>query len=588
MPDNRYTLAAATDIITSRTKYHNKPRWTGTWNTSVLVPIYAKSNIRPGDTVKMNISQVIRGQKPIFPVMDDAYISIECFFVKHKHLLSREYMSPSVNDSNRSFKAWIGAQESLLNMPLPDNDIKLPEMLVYSKTHPSSPYVTGGLADCLGYAPVQGGSNSLNTYAVNPFKVLSYYAIWNNYFRDPNTQSPVTYSIDANNRVNVSGSDANIPAGGSARASSLPLAGVCRDHGYFGSCLPWPQRNSDAITLPLGDVAPVYTGTGNNDSVPFKSGLNPLQWAKDGSNAWDSDAVGGNAVRINTVSETIVDPDITTVLGANVYGIKPINLWADLSTATAATVNQVRYAFATQRWFEQLARSGNRYDELVYGMTGVRQKDSYDDRPEYLGGKKIPMTSSQVNATSGDPSTLNGTGQFGAFMHNSDSDYYFTKSFDDFGTLMIVAFVRVKDTFGQGIEREDRVFSKFDMFWSQFANIGEVAVKEEELYVTGNAANDGIVFGYQEAWADYRLQHDKVTGLTRPGENLGFVTYANNFSSAPTLKGFITGSQVSNVDRTIAVNAATGGFQWYGQFLFDMDFIRQVPMYSIPGYIDHH
>lgn len=589
MPDNRYTLAAATDIITSRTKYHNKPRWTGTWNTSVLVPIYAKSNIRPGDTVKMNISQVIRGQKPIFPVMDDAYISIECFFVKHKHLLSREYMSPSVNDSNRSFKAWIGAQESLLNMPLPDNDIKLPSMYVHSKTHASTPYLVGGLSDCLGYAPVQGASNSLNYYGVNPFKVLSYYAIWNNYFRDPNTQSPVTFSIDAYNRVVVTGADANIPAGGTYHASSLPLAGVCRDHGYFGSCLPWPQRNSDAITLPLGDMAPVYTSETDNPNPKNNPNPNVDAFAMHFRSNVDwlppTGSFGLAGYQSGNIS-VLTDEVVTGAVGGQFYS--PSNLYADLSTATAATVNQVRYAFATQRWFEQLARSGNRYDELVYGMTGVRQKDSYDDRPEYLGGKKIPMTSSQVNATSGDPSTLNGVGQFGAFMHNSDSDYYFTKSFDDFGTLMIVAFVRVKDTFGQGIEREDRVFSKFDMFWSQFANIGEVAVKQEELYVTGDASQDGIVFGYQEAWADYRLQHDKVTGLIRPGENLGFVTYANNFSSAPTLKGFITGSQVPNVDRTIAMNAASGGFQWYGQFLFDMDFIRQVPMYSIPGYIDHH
>lgn len=588
MPDNRLTLAAATDIISSRSKYHWTPRWTGTWKTSDLVPIYAKCSIRPGDTVKMRISAVVRSLQPVFPVMDDAYLSIECYFAKHKHLLSRASMTPNVNDSNHSFSAWLGAQDNLLNMPLPDNDVKLPGFVIWSKTHATDPYKIGGLADCL-KMPAPQTSNSSGVYKVNPFKVLAYSSIWNSYFREPSTQNPITYGVTTNpnygDLVSVYPGDSNIHGETqSASLSKFGLCTVCRDHGYFGSALPWPQRNLTGIELPLGALAPVVTGPVIDDDY-IKN--NPtLKWGVVGTGL--TALSSGQLSWTGSGAQTQID---TGAAGTTVASVMPNNLYADLAQATAATVNQVRYAFAAQRWFEQLARSGNRYDELVYGMTGVRQKDSYDDRPEYLGGKRIPITQNQVNSTAGASNVPGGLGAVGAFTHMADEDYYFTKSFDDFGTLMVVAFVRVKDTFHQGIAREDTVFDKFDMFWSQLANIGEVPIKNKEIFVDGSSNDDGV-FGYQEAWADYRLELDGVTGYARPDQSgaasVPFVTYANDFASLPGLKSFLTSTQVSNVDQTLAVQSSQAGYQWFGQFLFDMDVIRAVPTYSIPGYIDHH
>lgn len=587
MPDNRMVTAAATDIITSRTKYHMQPRWTGTFKTSQLIPIYADSSIRPGDTVKLNISQVIRGINPVFPVMDDAYLSVECFFVRHKNVLSRTMMTPSVNDSNRSWAAWLGAQDSLLNMPLPDNTLKLPGMFVTQKSHTSAPYVVGSLADYFLMPPPKADANNTSRYKVNALKPLAYFSVWNNFFREPSTQTPVTFTISTvsgeANIVQFSGSDGVLSVHTDCLSSYSP-AGVCRDHGYFGSALPWPQRNSDAITLPLGDVAPVVTGDVNDDDL--LKGTPALKWA-DTTNGLASGSGGMLFYRIQS-------GEGKTTLTDNANGnfvkesITPANLWTDLSQATAATVNQVRYAFAAQRWFEQLARGGNRYSELVYSMTGVRQHDAADDRPEYLGGKRIPINQCQVAQTA--PAAAGGTtglGYLGAFSHTSDSDYYFTKSFDDYGTLIVVAFVRVKDTFHQGIARQDTVFDKFDIFWSQFANIGEVPIKNKEIFVQGNSYDDQV-FGYQEAWADYRLKLDGVCGLVRPSESLGYLTYTNNFSQLPDLKTFLTGSQVANVDQTLATQSALAGYQWMAQFQFDIEFVRQIPMYSIPGYIDHH
>jgi len=578
MPDNRMVTAAATDIITSRTKYHMQPRWTGTFLTSKLVPIYADSSIRPGDTVKLNISQVIRGINPVFPVMDDAYLSVECFFVRHKNVLSRTMMTPSVNDSNRSWAAWLGAQDSLLNMPLPDNTIKLPKMQIFSKSSGSFPYKVGGLADCLLMPPTPTDAS----YEVNCLKPLAYFSVWNSFFREPSNQSPVTFSLN-NGYLQFAGSDAGIPGSNSHILSMYDLAGVCRDHGYFGSALPWPQRNSDAVTLPLGDSAPVFTGDVIDSNL--LAGNVSLKWASVGTGAVaQNQGPLGNAYSSGSGGSTVIGTSGALTAAASVL---PANLWTDLSMATAATVNQVRYAFAAQRWFEQLARGGNRYCELVYSMTGVRQHDSVDDRPEYLGGKRIPINQCQVAQTAPASGQSTGLGYLGAFSHTSDSDYYFTKSFDDYGTLIIVAFVRVKDSFHQGIARQDTVFDKFDIFWSQFANIGEVPIKNKEIFVQGNA-QDEQVFGYQEAWADYRLKLDGVCGLVRPSENLGYLTYTNNFSSLPDLKTFLTGSQVANVDQTLTSQSAAAGYQWMAQFQFDIEFVRQIPMYSIPGYIDHH
>lgn len=585
MPDNRLTLAAATDIITSRSKYHWTPRWTGTFNTSDLVPIYAKCSIRPGDTIKMRISSVLRGNQPVFPVMDDAYLSIECYFAKHKHLLSRASMTPSVNDSNHSFAAWLGAQDNLLNMPLPDNTIKLPGMLINSSSDANGPYKVQGLADCL-KMPAPQTSNPTAYYKVNPFKALAYASIWNSYFREPSTQNPITFTISSNatygDIVDLNPGDSGIYGSSSSVLGRFGLCHVCREHGYFGSALPWPQRNSSPIDLPLGDKAPVGTLSTEHPALGESTLSAPgefLLWRDGGTGApFTGDLhIGAGG----------------TYHGAEPIGVTnkayPTNLYADLSQATAATVNQVRYAFAAQRWFEQLARSGNRYDELVFGMTGVRQKDSYDDRPEYLGGKRIPITQNQVNATSGASSTPGGLGAVGAFTHMADDDYYFTKSFDDFGTLMVVAYVRVHETFSQGIAREDTVFDKFDMFWSQLANIGEVPIKNKEIFVDGSANDEGV-FGYQEAWADYRLDLDGVTGFARPQitGGLPYITYGNDFQSLPGLKSYLTSTQVTNVDQTLAVKSTAAGFQWFGQFMFDMDVVRQVPTYSIPGYIDHH
>lgn len=586
MPNNEYFQANPTRLDVSRSKMTLTPRWTGSWQTGKLVPIFASSSIMPGDTVKMDVSAAIRTITPKFPVMDDMDITIEAFFVPHRLVLSRKSMSPDVNDSNHSWAAFIGAQDSLLNMPTPGS-VELPRLYVGSYSNGSSdPYNVGGLADCLGFSRPQVGANAVASYTVNPLKPLAYYSIWNEYFRDPNTMSPVTYTIGNNGSydcIEFTGLDAGVGHStyGAYHIQQFTLAPVCRYHGYFGSALPWPQRNLNQVELPLGQFAPVVSTSDLHDTT---SALEPLHFRK----TTDLGDASWSHVNTNQYGQTQANPDAGIGAAASIY---PDNLWTDLSTATAATINQFREKVQEQRWYEALSRGGNKLEDLNYSMFGVRGP-SVTSRPEYLGGVRIPISISQVANTAGGTASVQGQlslGSTGAFSLTNLNNFLFTKSFTEHGTLMVVACCRVHDSFGQGIAREDTKFERFEYYWPQFANLGEQRIRGKELFVTGTALVDDSTFGYQEAWAEYRMIPDVVTGKCRPGQDLEFVTYVNNFGTLPSLKGFLSAEdQKNNVDKTLQVGLLAAGFQFYGQFQFGITMTRPMPLYSIPGLVDHH
>lgn len=582
MPHDQYFQGNPTRLDTSRSMFRARPRWTGSWNVGRLIPIFATSSVMPGDTFKVSLTSAIRMVRPIAPVMDDMDITIEAFFVPHRLVLSRKSMSPDVNDSNHSWSAFIGAQDSLLNMPTP-GDVKLPAVAVGFN---ANSFVVGSVGDCLKYHKSTTGYSF-----VNCLKTLAYCSIWNEFFREPSTQVPVTYSIASSGAspsgylVNFTGPDVNIPAGMVDTPTAWEPFPVSRYHGYFGSALPWPQRNSAQVDLPLGDSAPVYAGLNVN---PAPDNFYPTYYF---NSAWTYPSSSYNLGIQGGSGTAFIDTGnaITPSGSQNLAPVMPANLYADLSTATAASVNQFRLAVQTQRWYEALARSGNKYSDLINGMFGVRAP-SMTDRPEYLGGFTAPINVSQVASLSGDAST-GSLGDVGAFSLSNPSGFLFTKSFTEHGTLMIVACCRVRESFSQGIDREDSRFDRFDFYWPQFANLGEQPILMKELYNTGVAASDNVVFGYQEAWAEYRMFNDAVTGYMNPtaSPSIGFYTYANMFSSAPTLKGYLSASsQVTNVDRTLSVNHTAAGFQLFGQFEFQIQTVRPMPTYSIPGLVDHH
>lgn len=527
----------------SRSKFNPKPIVSTTFSAGELVPVLNYELVQPGDSISMKMSSVIRSTTPLAPVMDDAYLDVFFFFVRHKDVLNRESMSnvTGASAAAHSFSAWIGAQDSLINVPFPEKSA-LPAVTLYGNASG-----VGGLADHLGY-PIHVLTD--NHLSVTPWSFLSYYSIWNNYFRDPNTMTPVAFSVS---------SDAVSPTGyGIAfynAGSNLDCLYSCRRHGYFGSCLPWPQRNSTSVTLPLGDTAPLIATS---------------------SDLYD---IGQNAL----IKDSIMASG-TASLGH--YS----NVKVDLSEATASTVNQLRYSFALQKYYEKLARGGNRLQELTKALFGVTPHDMIDDVPEFLGGKSIRLENHLVANTAGttySTESQQSIGSTGAFSLTGDSSHYFTKSFDTWGTLMCVITVRPRESFSQGLDRQAFKFDALDLYSPSFANIGEMPIYKKELFCSLGSSDDEV-FGYQPAWTEYRMIPDKTTGLLRAGKNLSYWTYVNNFSSAPTLSGYLDGSTLyKNFDQTLQVSKSTAGLQFMAQFKFDITMVRAMPTDSIPGLIDH-
>lgn len=548
----------------SRSAIHVAPTTSGTFNAGELVPFYQDSLIMPGTTIKLDLRSLVRMSTPVGVPMDNLYLDVYFFFVPHKLTLSRANMTPSVQESNRSFAAFMGAQDNLLNMPTP-SDIKLPAMLLNNKTA-----AVGGVWDWTG---CQNKLNYAVEEPVNPLNFLAYCKIWNDYFRDPNgSMNPVTFTTSTYD----SGVSTSIilPSSGPSSWSyylntpyinQFPCLPVCRFHGYYGSVLPWPQRNSTMVSIPVGDSAPLISGSSYN--------------IKSGALLFKGKTAASGSVNTEIWSDSSQTPTTT--------------LYADLTQAAGVTVNQFRQLVQEQRWYEALARSGNNtLAELTSGMFNVTPSDAISNRAELLGSKRIPLNIIQVNNTAGSSVSTDiqsSLGSTGSFSLTNDSSFMFSKSFDTWGSLIGVACVRCDDTFSQGLDRQYSKFDRFDYYWPQFANLGEQAVLNKEIYCSGQTSDDNAVFGYQEAWAEYRFRPNHVCGLLRPSESLGYWTFANHFSSLPSLNSFIdASSQKSNIDQALQVSHDSSGFQFMGQFCCDMTIVYPMPTYSIPGLVDHH
>lgn len=597
-----------TDLELSRSTFEFHPTRSGTCLAGRLIPAFA-FEVLPGDSIKMNLNTLVKMSTPVYPTMDELFMDVAFYFVPNRLILGRRYGSPAVDDANNSWKAFIGAQDNLINMPVPAEGVTLP---VVVNDFDFSGYAPGCLADYFCY-PVTGG----NLTEIPCLETLSYVAIWNENYRDPNVMQPVTWYFDEGDFDNVVFLSGYVPlravknidyadgtgvpdyktvnALNALKTSSYDESYVsairpfptCRFHDYFGSCLPWPQRNSESVDLPLGDSAPVMTW----DEDHFNDDLFPIRF---GEVSGDSVQYADNAnIYIGDDGYVVSDGQDSVTPGAQPASLIPTNLYADLKQATAANINALRLAVQKQRWYEKLARSGNRFDELEYGLFGVRPHDSGDDRPLYLGGKRIPLKIEMVASTNGGNSSSSAEGAgslgaLGAFSHTNDSDHYFYHSFDEWGTLMCVFTIRHHTTVGNGLSRKYSRKTREDYYWPTYAHLGEQAVLKKEIFLTGSAPYDDAVFGYQEAWAEYRFEPDRVCGLLRPGQNLDFMTYAEKLNNVTSLSSFLNASfQVESIDKTLQVSSVSSGFQFVYQFNFDFTARRCMPEYSIPGMVDH-
>ena len=599
------------DLDLSRSTFEMHPTVTGTCNAGRLIPARF-FEVMPGDSVKVDVRSLFKMTTPVYPTMDQLYAEVVFYFVPNRLVLGDRYGNPSATDSAYSWAAIVGAQSNLVNIgPLGSlGNYMIPGVYYYAQTG------FGTLADYMGLGGVVPNNGTPENSIFNALPFLSYFAIWNEDWRDESTTTPVTWSYGTSSGypvINLTGSvplyATSVECAQALRSSSLgsnygwvnalsnsvavPGASnlannrseywlpfpTFRFHGYYGSCLPWPQRNTAGVELPLGSIAPIVTGTEDTDLAVNAASVG-MTWANVGT----GNHSGAHALGIDANNETIL---YSAGSGAGTH-VVPTNLYADLSSATAANVNALRAAIQKQRWYEKLARSGNRYDELEYGLFGVRPHDSGLDRPLYLGGKRIPLSIEMVASTNGaqDSGGSTSLGNLGAFSHTNDKDSYFYHSFDDWGTLMCLFTIRHHDSLGTGIHKSFLRRTRDDLYFPTFAHLGEENLPKAFLI---SDVTDRSTFGYQQAWEEYRQAPDTVCGLLRPGKSLSFMTYAEGFSSITLAEYLNASTQVETVDKTLITKSyqATGGFQFVYQLTFDMVWRRPLPTYSIPGLMDH-
>lgn len=571
--NNNSRFAQAPQVDIQRSTFDRSSGHKTTFNAGKLVPIYV-DEVLPGDTFEMKTSTIIRGSTPIFPVMDNANMDIYFFFVPNRLVWDhwKEF-----NGENTTSKWEQTVEYSIPQMAPP---------LEVTGTTPNKPagWERGTLADYMGI-PTEVGPGASQTnpqYTVNHLPFRAYCLIWNEWFRDQNLQDPVL--------IDTGDSQTNgrhlIPEGNSitlehqAALQGANLLPVNKYFDYFTGALPEPQKGPDVL-LPLGNTAPVITMT--TDITGITSSSPSLRFASNTPiNSQANIVITPTGSGKGTLNHTTTNVD---ALNGNLI---PANLYANLAEATSATINELRLAFQLQKLYERDARGGTRYIEIVKSHFGVTSPDARLQRPEYLGGERIPINIDQVIQTSG---TMQGTtpqGNTGAYSLTGNQGSYFKHSFVEHGYVLGLACVRTEHTYQQGLEKIWNRKNRFDFYWPALANIGEQAILNKEIYLQANKATNEEAFGYQEAWAEYRYKPSRVSSAFRG--NVGSLDawhYADYYEALPKLSAEWIEETYKNVDRTLAVQSTLED-QYIADFWFKCKCTRPMPIYSIPGLIDHH
>ena len=547
--NSEYNFAQNPQVGVSRSRFQRNSDNKTTFNTGDLIPIYL-DEVLPGDTHQVDVACVMRMATPIFPVMDNAFCDFYFFFVPNRLLWQhwKEFMGENKET------AWT-----------PKTEYSIPQV-----TAPKGGWAEGTLADYLGLP------TKIEGISVSALPGRAYGLIYNEWFRNQNVTQPTLVEVtDATTTGKNDGSATN----DSAITLAKPLK-AAKVFDYYTGALPEPQKG-EPITIPITGSAPIglynaATGNVTINSAKMKEIFN------------DAGLVGSNG----TYQASYWDPgDGPTankglaVGSATLGSFSGVNLGADLSSVNATTINQLRQAFQIQKLLEKDARGGTRYREVLREHFGVISPDSRMQIPEYLGGYRLPINVSQVIQTSSTDST-SPQGNTAALSVTTMNKPMFTKSFTEHGFIMGLAVVRTDQTYQQGIERMWSRTGRYDYYWPVLANIGEQAILNKEIYAQGNA-KDNEAFGYQEAWADYRYKPSKVTGLFRSNaqQSLDAWHYAQDYKALPTLSTAWMEQGEAEMKRTLAVQSQP---DFIADFYFMNKTTRCMPVYSIPGLIDHH
>ena len=528
-----------------RAKFQRDFNLLTTMNEGDLVPIYL-DEVLPADTFKINLNALVRMATPLYPVMDNAYMDFYFFFVPARLLWKHFENLMGQNDST----FW--AETTEYTTPV--------------TTAPEGGWNVGTLADYFG---IPTGVSGLK---VNSLPFRAYAKVWNEWFRDENLQQPVTQSMDDTTTTGVN-TGTNLS---DAEAGGQPLK-VCKYKDYFTSCLPSPQKSAEPVTIPMLGNAPVKIyGDAELTSEP--------NWLYD-----ERSYVGGNTARakIYATDPTANEKNKNKLSWNGVYSghtdtDQIAYIGADLSNITGATINELRQAIAVQHIFERDARTGTRYKEILKGAWGVTSPDARLDRSEYIGGHRMPINVNQVIQTSSTDST-SPQGNTGAYSMTTLSRNMCTYSATEHGYVLGLAAIRVDHSYQQGLSRLWTRSTRFSYYDPMLANLGEQAVLNQEIYAQGKP-QDEEVFGYQEAWADYRYRTNMVTSEMRStyAQTLDAWHYADKYGALPTLSSSWIKEGTENIDRTLAVQSSNS-HQFICNFYYEQAWTRPMPIYSVPG-----
>lgn len=528
------------------------------FNAGYLIPFYLNMDIIPGTTIKNTTSMVIRMSTPMFPTMDNLYV--DTYYFKCSKFWYWEH-----------FRAMMGENE--LGAWAQEVEYTEPKITTASAR-------TSTVNDMMTYIGVPLGVAGLK---YSKMAVNAYIDIWNQWFRDQNLQAPIEFDK----------TDANLTVDGTIN-TGCGLLPVQKFHDYFTSCLPQPQKGN-AINTPLGVSAPVSI-MGNGKGINMTTGQNGTNvgvqlgtfWADPnhpGMLALKNGAVGQSTLPMQSDAGGINNSN--SIIGFNsTPGLAGLTGIADLTQATAATVNALRLAFATQRILEKDARFGTRYREILRGHFGSTAADESLLTPEYLGGKRIPVNIQTVLQNSSTDST-SPLGQTGAFSVTVDTNNDFTKSFTKDDILIGLLCVRADHTYQQGLPRQLTRERRLDRYWPSLAHIGNQPVYNYEIYAQGTAT-DNQVFGYKEAWQEYLYHNNRISGelMSTYAQSLDAWHYGDDYDSLPVLSDQWIREPQKFIDRTLAVQSNTA-HQFIADILVTQKVSAPIPINRTPGLIDH-